>query len=151
MSWRIPARLSLVSLIVFSVIAGGSIASATTDTVRSEPNGDVSVTVSVGSLTDRDRDGDFNTGTKGDIASLFFSVVNQSDITQAVQIDYALDGPGSELDQSFTQEVVLEPGGVHQDREEFRVKQKTLKGGYALAVTASGTESATAIGTFTLD
>jgi hypothetical protein len=151
MSWRVSARTLLALLVVLAIVAVGTAASATTSSVRSAPNGDVLVTVSAGTVTDRDRDGDFNTGMKGDTASLFFAVVNQTGATQTVRIDYVLDGPGTELDRPVTQEVVLEPNGVHQEREEFKVQQKTPRGGYTLTVTGSGTETATAIATFTLN
>ena len=148
---RTPARTMLVLLIVFFVIAGGSVASASTSTVRSLPNGDVEVTVSAGSLTDRDRDNDFNTAMKGDLASAFFAVDNLSSVTQTIRIDYKLDGPGTQADQAFTREVVLAPGGIEQDRFEFRVKQRmTPPGLYSLTVTGTGTESATAVATFTV-
>jgi hypothetical protein len=149
---RTPARTLLVLLIVFFVIAGGSPASATTSTVRSLPNGDVEVTVSAGALTDKDRDGDFNTARKGDLASLFFAVDNLSSSTQTIRIDYVLDGPGTQADQAFTREVVLEPGGIHQDRFELKIQQRvTPPGSYSLTVTGTGTETATAVATFTVN
>jgi hypothetical protein len=151
MSWRVSARALLVLLVVLAIAAWGTAASATTSSVRSEPNGDIRVTVSAGTLTDRDGDGDFDTGMKGDTASLFFAVANQSSVSQRVRIDYVLDGPGTELDRVVTQEVVLEPDGIHQERAEFKVQQKTPRGGYNLTVAASGTETATAIATFTLN
>lgn len=102
-------------------------------------------------LTDKDRDGDFNTATHGDIASLFFAVANNSDVTQTIQIDYVLDGPGTVLDRAFTTAVVLEPGGIHQVVEDFRIQRNVAPfGEYRLAVTGSGTETATTTGTFTV-
>jgi hypothetical protein len=149
MRWRVRTPILIASLIVLAVTVWGSVASATTSQVRSEPNGDLGVTVSVGSLTDRDRDSDFNTVTKNDIASMFFAVANNADITQTVRIDYALDGPGTALDRAFTKEVVLAPGDIHQEREEFKVGNRTPKGVYSLTVTGSGTETATTTATFT--
>jgi hypothetical protein len=148
MRWRMRTAMVLVLLAGLAVAVWGSVASATTSSVRSEPNGDVRVTVSVGSLTDRDRDGDFNTATKNDVASLFYAVTNQSAVTQRVHVQYALDGPGTELDRTFSQEVVLEPNGTQQDREEFKITQRTPVGEYALTITAAGTETATARATF---
>jgi hypothetical protein len=149
MRWRVRVLTTLVLLTVSAVAVWSSVASATTSSVRSQPNGDLGVTVSVGSLTDRDRDGDFNTATKNDIASLFHSVANNSDITQTIRIDYVFDGPGTELDRAFTEEVVLEPGGIHQEREEFKLKRRTPVGEYVLTVTGSGTETATTSAHFT--
>ena len=151
MSSRIPARILLALLVVLSVVAGGSVASATSSSVRSEPNGDVRVSVSMGTTTDRDRDGDFNTGMKGDRVSVHFAVGNQTSVTQTMRIDYVFDGPGTELDRTFTKEVVLEPGGIHQELEEFKAKQKTPRGGFSLTVTGTSTETATAVATFTLN
>lgn len=148
MRWRTRTPMLLALLVVLAVTLWASVASATTSSVRSEPNGDVRVTVSVGSLTDRDRDGDFDTATRNDIASLFFAVVNQSSVTQTIQVDYALDGPGTTLDKRFTHHVSLEPDGIHQVREELKISRRTPVGGYVLTVTASGTETATASATF---
>jgi hypothetical protein len=139
----------LAALVVLAATVWATVANATTATVRSVPNGDVAVTVSVGSLTDRDRDGDFNTATKNDIASLFYAVANNSDVAQTIRVDYALDGPGTARDRTFSQAVSLAPGGIHQDREEFKVKNMTADGEYVLTITGSGTESATARATFT--
>ena len=149
MRWRVRTPMLLVLLIALAVAVWSSVASATTSSVRSEPNGDLRVTVSAGSVTDRDRDGDPDTATKNDTASLFFAVVNQSAVTQTVRIDYVLDGPGTGLDKALTKSVVLEPNGIHQEREELKLRQGTPLGQYALTVTASGTETATASGTFT--
>lgn len=112
--------------------------------MSSEPNGDVRVTVSVGAQTDKDHDGDIDTAIQGDTVSLFFAVVNQSDITQTMTVAYALDGPGTALDRAFTIEVVLEPGGIHQEREELRIQKETALGQYTLTVTGSATETASA-------
>jgi hypothetical protein len=135
-------------LTALAVSVGAPVASATTSSVRSQPNGDLGVTVSAGSLTDRDHDGDFNTVTKNDIASLFHSVANNSDITQTIRIAYALDGPGTELDKAFTQDVVLEPGGIYQTVEDFKVTRRMPAGQYSLTITGSGTETATTTATF---
>jgi hypothetical protein len=119
-------------------------ASPTTSSITSQPNGDIRVIVSVGcGATDRDRDGDFNTCTKGDTASLFFAVDNASDVTQTIRIDYVLDRPGTEFDRAFTQEVVIEPNAIHQERDELRIEnKKTPLGEYTLTVTAVGSETA---------
>jgi hypothetical protein len=147
--WHRAAMLTLP--VALTVGVWGSAASADTTRVSSQPNGDLAVTVSVGALTDKDRDGDFNTATHGDIASLFFAVANNSDVTQTIQIAYLLDGPGTALDRAVTTAVVLEPGGIHQEVEDFRIQRsETPLGEYRLTVTASGTETATTTGTFTV-
>lgn len=145
-------RVAIVALpVALTIGVWGSAGSADTTRVASQPNGDVAVIVSVGAITDRDRDGDLNTATHGDIASLFFAVANNSDITQTIQINYVLDGPGTVLDRTFTTAVVLEPGGIHQEAEDFRIQRtETPLGEYRLTVTGSGTETTTTTGTFTV-
>jgi hypothetical protein len=145
---RTPMLLGLLTAL--AIILGASVASATTSRVPSLPNGDIAVTVSTGSLTDRDHDGDFNTVAKNDIASRFHAVANNSDITQTIRIDYVVDGPGTEFDRAFTQEVVLEPKGIHQAVEDFKVIRRMPVGQYTLTVTGSGTETATASAFYTL-
>lgn len=140
------------SLLGVLVGVWGGTASATTSSVRSEPNGDIALTVSVGcGATDRDKDGNFDTCTKGDTASLFYAVFNQSDVTQTIRIDYVLDGPGTALDGAFTEEVVLAPGGDHQQLEELRIEnKKTPLGQYTVTITASGSETASTSATLTV-
>lgn len=130
----------MLALIVTSL---GAIAGASTSDVRSEPNGDVRVIVSVGCQgTNRDGDNDLNTCTHGDDISLFYSVGNQSGVTQTIRIDYVLDGPGTELDRAFTREVALEPNDFVQDLDGIRVQnKKTPLGEYTLTVTGTGSES----------
>ncbi|MGH2700824.1 MAG: hypothetical protein ACRDJ2_03510 [Actinomycetota bacterium] len=126
------------------LVTFGVVAAASTSAVTSAPNGDIRVLVSVGcGSTDRDHDGDFNTCGKGDTASFMYSVFNQSDVTQTITIDAALDAPGTELDEATSQQVVLEPGGIHDEFAEMRVQNKmTPLGRYTLSATASGSESA---------
>jgi hypothetical protein len=137
-------------LLVLLAVAWTAVASATTSSVRSTPNGDIGVIVSVGcGATDRDRDGDFNTCTKGDTASLFFAVDNLSDVTQTVRIEHVLDGPGTEFDRVVTQELVL--GGGHQERDELRIQTKKVPvGQFTLTITASGLERPQASANFTV-
>jgi hypothetical protein len=122
----------------------GVVAAASTSVVTSEPNRDIRLLVSVGcGGTDRDKDGDFNTCGKGDTASFLHSVFNQSDVTKTITIDATLDAPGTALDRTSTQQVVLEPGGIHDVFDEMRVQnRKTPLGEYTLSVTASGSETA---------
>jgi hypothetical protein len=145
---RAPAA-ALVSVLLIAV--GGGLAVASTSIVRSQPNGDIGLIVSVGcGGTDRDRDGDFNTCTNGDEASLLYSVANQSDVTQTIRIDYALDGPGAELDRSFTTEAVVAPDAIADQRDLLRIKKGTPLGDYTLSVTASGSETAATSALFTV-
>jgi hypothetical protein len=55
---------------------------------------------------------------------LFFSVGNHSDVTQTIRIEYALDGPGTELDLAFTKEVVVEAGDLYQERDGLRARNR---------------------------
>jgi len=100
--------------------------------------------------TDRDKDGDFNTCTNGDTASMLHSVANQTDAAQTVRIDGVFDAPGTELDRTFTREVQIAANDLVNVFDELRVKKGTPLGEYTLAVTASGTETASTSAAFTV-
>ncbi len=140
----VGSSLVVLSLAVVMVATLGGVGAASTSAVNSLPNGDIRLLVSVGcGSTNRDHDGDFNTCGKGDTASLLYSVFNQSDVTQTIQIDAALDGPGTAFDEVTSQQVVIEPRGIHDEFAEMRVQNKmTPLGQYTLSVTAGGSESA---------
>ena len=142
-NFRRPVQLGAATLLALIMTSLGAIAGASTSDVRSQPNGDIRVIVSTGCQgTNRDGDNDLNTCTNGDNMSLFYSVGNQSDVTQTITIDYVLDGPGTEFDRAFTHEVVLEPNDFVQDLDGIRVQnKKTPLGEYTLTVTGSGSET----------
>ena len=148
---RTATTLALL-LAATAVGATASSASATNSSVRSEPNGDIRVTVGLGcGGTDRDKDGDFNTCGKGDTASLLHAVINQSDAPQTVRVEYALDGPGTDFDRTSAVDVLLQPDEVYDVLESFRVENnKTPLGEYTLTIAASGTESATTSASLTV-
>jgi hypothetical protein len=136
-------------------------AQASTARATSAPNGDVGVTSSSGASTNKDKDRDFNTVTQGDRLGLFYAVSNGRDEPQAVHVTVVLDGPGTARDATLVDEdVTLGPkcpndGGlctdIAQDSFEFQVKRATWPAGtYSLTVTGVGTETATAVSTFTI-
>jgi hypothetical protein len=144
-------RGSIALLAVLLCGAGTAVAWASTSRVTSEPNGDISLLVSVGcGGTDRDKDGDFNTCANGDTASMLHSVANQTDAAQTVRIDTVFDGPGTELDRTSSQEVVIAANDLVNLFDELRVKKDTPLGEYTLAVTASGSETASTSAAFTV-
>lgn len=147
------SRTTLALLLAATAVgATASVASATTSSVTSQPNGDIRVTVSLGcGGSDRDKDGDFNTCGKGDTASLLHAVFNQSDAPQTVRVEYALDGPGADFDRASTVDVLLQPGEIYDVLESFRVQHKvTPLGEYTLTIAASGSESATTSASLTV-
>ena len=136
-------------------------AQASTARAESTPNGDVGVISSSGTSTNKDKDGDFNTATQGDRLGLFYAVDNGTEEAQTVHITVALDGPGTDRDETLVDEdVTLGPKcpndgslctDIAQDRFEFQIKRKTWpEGSYSLSVTGAGTETATAVSTFTV-
>ena len=142
---------SIAVLTVLLMAVGSAIAWASTSRVTSEPNGDISLLVSVGcGGTDRDRDGDFNTCANGDTASMLYSVANQTDTAQTVRVDGAFDAPGTELDRTFTEELSIPANDLVNVHDELRVKRHTPVGGYTLTVTASGSETAGTSAFFTV-
>jgi hypothetical protein len=142
---------SIAVLAVLLLAAGSAVAWASTSRVTSQPNGDVALLVSVGcGGTDRDKDGDFNTCTNGDTASMLYSVANQTDAAQRVRIDGMFDAPGTELDRTFTQEVLIEANDLVNVFDELRIKKNTPLGEYTLSVMAAGSETASTSAAFTV-
>jgi hypothetical protein len=145
-------RLIVVGLVISLFLALAPLAQADTQRARSEPNGDIAVDSSSGAISDRDKDGDFNTLTQADKGILFYAVANQTEETQTVHITVLLDGPGTAQDATLVDEdVVIGPSNIDQDRFEFKVRHKDWPAGtYSLSVTGSGSETATAVSTFTV-
>ncbi len=67
-------------------------------------------------------------------------MANQTDAPQTIRIDGVLDGPGTELDRSFTQEVTIGANDLINVVDELRVKKSTPLGEYTLSITAAGTD-----------
>lgn len=159
---RATSRLVAIAaglVVALSVTAAPS-AQASTQHVRSQPNGDISVGSSSGATTDRDGDRDFNTVTKSDDGGLHYDVFNLTDSPQTVHVTVVLDGPGTIRDAVLVDEDVAlgrhcQSGEVCTDGTQanffFRVRTKDWPAGtYSLSVTGSGTETATAVSTFTV-
>jgi hypothetical protein len=111
---------------------------------------------SSGSLTDKDKDADFNTLTQADTLSLFYAVANQTDEAQTIHITVVLDGPGTTRDMTLVdQDVLVGAQGslddIAQNAFQFKIKHRDWpEGSYTLSVTGEGTESATAASTFSI-
>lgn len=102
--------------------------------------------------TNRDGDNNFSTASKGDRGGMFYAVSNDSDVTQTVHVTVVLDAPGTEFDRTIVDEdAVMAPGDIEQNHFDFKITVKWPKGTYSLSVTGSGTESATAVSTFTVN
>jgi hypothetical protein len=154
-------RLMMLGLVGALLLALVPVAHADTQRARSVPNGDILVDSSSGAITDRDKDGDFNTVTQADKGSLFYSVFNQAEFAQTVHVTVILDGPGTAQDATLVDEDVALGPSCPQDgslctdgtqgRFEFKVRHKDWPAGtYSLSVTGSGSETATAASTFTI-
>jgi hypothetical protein len=64
---------------------------------------------------------------------------NNTDAGQTIRIEYAFDGPGTELDRTFTDEVTLPARDFVQSLDGIRVQNgKTPIGEYTLTVTVTG-------------
>ena len=135
------------------------LAQADTQSARSAPNGDISVRAQSVASTDKDNDGNWDTLTHGDDLHIFFSVFNLADFAQTVHVSVVLDGPGTFEDLTLVDEdVAMGPhctGGLCTDSRQgiFSPKVKRNQwpaGPYSLTVTGSGSETATAVSTFTV-
>ena len=148
------SRLALVSLLVSLFLVPAPFAQADTQRAFSAPNRDIQAISSSGAQarSDHDKDGDFNTLTQADNGSLVYAVFNQAEFAQTVHITVVLDGPGTAQDATLVDEdVLLEPDGLAFNSFDFKVKRKDWPAGtYSLSVTGSGSESATAVSTFTV-
>ena len=154
-------RFVVLGSVISLLLALTPFAQADTQRVVSEPNGDIFATSSSGAVggSNHDKDGDFNTLTQADKGILFYSVFNSAEFAQTVHITVALDGPGTAQDVTLVDEDFdLGPhctGGLctdsQQGRFEFQVRKKDWPAGtYSLSVTGSGSETATAVSTFTV-
>jgi hypothetical protein len=144
-------RRTFIAVLVVAFVAATAVAWGSTSRVTSEPNADVALLISVGCSSDRDKDGDFNTCTNGDTASMLYSVANQTDAAQTIHIEGVFDGPGTELDRTFAQDVEIPANDlINFFPEDLRVKKSTPLGQYTLSVTASGTETASTSAFFTV-
>jgi opacity protein-like surface antigen len=146
------ARGLLLVGATIAALVGTSVAAATTNMSRSQPNGDLGILVSAGTLTNRDRDGDFSTLTNGDVASVHYGVDNRV-ATQTVHITFQVDGPGTDFDRAFERDVVIAQGDIYQQNLAlYKVKKNaTPRGTYSVTVTASGTETGSTAATFTVN
>jgi hypothetical protein len=145
---------SVVALLVASMPA------AVADTqlfVRSEPNGDISASAQSVASSDKDKDGDPDTLTQADNLHIFFSVFNLAEFAQTVSVTVVLDGPGDFQDLTLVDEEVELAGcdvtctASRQGTFSLRVRHKDWPAGtYSLSVTGSGSETATAVTTFTV-
>ena len=152
------SHVILVGLVSAALVVSSSPASATVARDRSLPNGDISVLSSSGGSTNKEKDENFSTLTQADELNLVWSVANNADFAQTIHITVVLDGPGTERDAVFADEEVAFPA---QDPEQgsflvdgfrdFQVKRKAWpQGDYSLRVTGSGSETATAVSTFSI-
>jgi hypothetical protein len=146
-------RLTVMGLVNSLFLILAPLAQADDQQVTSSPNGDLTVHSGSGADTDKDKDGDFNTLTHAVEGSLLYAVFNNTEAAQTVHITVVLDGPGTARDATLVDEdVVIGPSpDAEIDRFEFKVKRKDWPAGtYSLSVIGSGSETATAVSTFTI-
>jgi hypothetical protein len=156
---RIVYRLTIVGLVVSLFLALAPLAQADSQSARSEPNGDISVRgQAIADLgSNKDKDGDSDTLTHSDNLHIFFSVFNLAEFAQPVHVSVVLDGPGDFEDLTLVDEEVELAGcdvtctAGRQGTFSLKVLRKDWPAGtYSLRVTGSGSESATAVPTFTV-
>ncbi len=147
---RGPRKVLLVSMIGALTLLAPSVAFATSSSSTSAPNGDLTVSSSLLSNTNKDRDGNRNTATTGDTATATYSVTNNTSSTQNVTIAYVLDGPGTRFDATRTEDVTLAPNRADTASFVYTVLKKYPQGAYSLTVSATGTETASATGRLTI-
>jgi hypothetical protein len=150
-------RCAVLGSVVALLVASVPTAFADTQHVRSQPNGDISAGSSSGALSNRDKDADFNTMTQADKGSLHYDVANLAAFPQTIHITVVLDGPGTAQDATLVDEDVDFEActevctDIDQSNFEFKVRHKDWPAGtYSLIVTGSGSETATAVSTFTV-
>jgi hypothetical protein len=154
------ARITVSILVIGLSFGLAPAAQADTQRAESEPNGHIWLTSSSGATTNRDRDQNFNTLTQADKGVFFYSVFNQAEFAQPLHITVSVDGPGTTQDAVLVNQVfdlgpACQSGTVCTDSQQatfpFKVQRSDWPAGvYTLTVTASGSESATAVSTFTV-
>jgi hypothetical protein len=153
---RFACLTSAAVVIVVVVLAAP--ASATNARACSVPNGDVCVSSSSGTATDKDHDSNFSTVTQSEELRFHSSVANTSPVAQTIRWTVVLDGPGTVRDATLIDEDVALAGPGPQGADftqrnfSFQVKHKTWpEGEYFLHATGTGSsESVTATSTFTI-
>ena len=152
-------RYTVLGLVVALVVASMSAAVADSDHAVSEPNGDISARGQSVASTNKDKDSNPDTLTHADNLHIFFSVFNLAEFAQTVHVSVVLDGPGTFQDLTLVDENVdlggCPPGGPCTESRQgiFSLKvrhQDWPEGTYSLSVTGSGSETATAVSTFSV-
>jgi hypothetical protein len=152
-------RFAMLGSVVALLVASIPSAVADTQRVRSQPNGDLSASAQSVASSDKDKDQNWDTLTHGDNLHIFFSVFNLAEFAQTVHVSVVLDGPGTFQDLTLVDEdVAMGPactGGLCTDSRQgifsLRVRHHDWPSGtYSLSVTGSGSETATAVTTFTV-
>ena len=157
---RMVRLVMIVSLLGASLAAAG-VARADVQRTTSMPNGDIFVLSSSGTSTNKDKDGNFSSLTQSETLGLTYAVFNQAETAQTVHVTVVLDGPGTQRDAVLVDDdfdlgrSCPQDGSLctdsQQGRFEFQIKRKSWpEGNYSLSVTGSGTESATAVSTFSV-
>jgi hypothetical protein len=148
----------LGSAVALLVVAMPS-ALADTQRVVSEPNGDISASAQSIASSNKDKDSNAETLTHSDNLHIFFSTFNLAEFSQTVRVTVALDGPGAFEDVTLVDEDVFlggcPSGGTcvesRQGTFSLRVRRKDWPAGtYSMSVTSAGSETATAVTTFSV-
>jgi hypothetical protein len=152
-------RFAVLGLVVGVLVGSMPAALADSDFAVSEPNGDISARAQSIASTNKDKDSDADTLTHADNLHIFFSVFNRAEFAQTLHVSVVLDGPGTFQDVTLVDENVdlggCPPGGPciesRQGTFSLKVRHKDWpEGTYSLSVTGSGSETATAVSTFTV-
>ena len=150
---------AVLGSVVALLVAAMPSAVADSQRVVSEPNGDISARGQSIASSDKDQDGNAETLTHSDNLHIFFSVFNLAEFSQTVRVTVAIDGPGAFEDMTLVDEDVFldacpSGGPCTESRQgtfSLRVKRKDWPAGtYSLSVTGAGSETATAVTTFSV-
>lgn len=100
---RLRFRSLVLPVVLVASLAVGAAATAASQEVLSQPNGDFELDLEVGSTTDKDGDGDQDTATKPDKLLIRHQVCRHfRQEGQTVDLTITIDRPGTEFDEQLT-------------------------------------------------
>jgi hypothetical protein len=132
-----PIRSLVLPVVLVASLAVGTAATAATQEVLSQPNGDFELTLEVGSFTDKDGDGNQDTATKPDKLLIRHQVCRHFRQEQTVDLTITIDRPGAEFDEQLT--AVGDLTGTFFCHQQFifdKVKNQWPSGAYTVTVDA---------------
>ena len=126
---------------------------ATSQAVDSGPNGDYSLDIRVGSVTDKDHDGSSDTATSPDkLLARYTACGLQGTGSGVVQLAFTIDAPGTAFDRQLSDVADLERFSCVNLSVQDKVANKWPAGTYTVTIDAdNGRDTATVSGSVVIN